>query len=105
MVKQIGCSSCPPGQEKHSEFIFRKNKLIHYDYRTPEGVLFSTIQNSLREAQMARDRWFERLFHRPFPYPSRPDMDGESCQAAANYESNFGTDSMPGSDEQPERGY
>jgi len=62
-----GCSTCPAGQEQY-EFItlgvevspkFRGQKRVQYDYRTPEGVLFSTVSTSLEVARLKRDNWLK----------------------------------------------
>lgn len=47
-----GTSTCPPGEE-------RCKNLIQYDYRTPDGKLFSTIAKTLKQARLNRDRWLE----------------------------------------------
>ena len=56
-----GVSTCRPGEEK---FEFFETKLGHqsacrlqYDYRTPDGMLFSCIAKSLNEARAKRDAW------------------------------------------------
>lgn len=54
-----GCSTCQPGQEQYEEFyseIARANR-VQYDYRTPEGKLFSTIAPTLEIARTRRDKW------------------------------------------------
>lgn len=56
-----GTSTCPPGEERYEtywSYTSRKN-LIQYDYRTPDGKLFSTIAKTLKQARLNRDRWLE----------------------------------------------
>lgn len=62
MNDEQGCSICPPGEEKWEEFYSRilKKNLIQYDYRTPEGKLFTIITPTLHEARGKRDRWLEK---------------------------------------------
>ena len=52
-----GCSTCPAGQEQYEEFNTRKGTRIQYDYRHPNGELFSAIAKTLEEARAERDRW------------------------------------------------
>jgi hypothetical protein len=52
-----GVSQCPPGQESYDFYTYRGRKRCQYDYRTPDGVLFSTDAPSLKEARRRRDAW------------------------------------------------
>lgn len=57
-----GCSTCPKGQEHYQEYysaILRKD-LIQYDYRTPEGELFSCIAPTVEIARKRRDNWLKQ---------------------------------------------
>ncbi len=61
-----GCSICENGRESYEEFysdILKKN-LIQYDYRTPEGKLFSCCTNNLENARKRRDLWLNSQFQR-----------------------------------------
>lgn len=50
-----------PGQEQYESFtrkVGRKaKKYCQYDYRSPDGELFSCIRKSLEECRKARDEW------------------------------------------------
>lgn len=55
-----GCSTTKPGKEQWEEFdsaVFGTR--VQYDYRTPQGKLFSCIAKSLDEARQKRDKWLE----------------------------------------------
>lgn len=53
-----GCSTCQPGHEQHEEFTTVSGKTrVQYDYRTEDGILFSTIAKSLDAARQQRNRW------------------------------------------------
>lgn len=61
-----GVSQCPPGSEQWEEYADSllsrgRNKLpvmrVQYDYRTPDGQLFSTIAPTLEIARKRRDDW------------------------------------------------
>jgi len=56
-----GCSTCPPGEEQHETFTTHvlNVKRVQYDYRTPGGILFSTIALTLEKAREQRDRWLK----------------------------------------------
>jgi len=54
-----GCSMCPPGTERHEQFNVGGKVRYQYDYRTPEGKLFSCVANSLEAAREKRDAWLE----------------------------------------------
>ncbi len=56
-----GCSTCPRGQEQFEEFYseLAKGMRVQYDYRTPDGTLFSTVAKTLEDARARRDRWLE----------------------------------------------
>lgn len=54
-----GCSTCPAGQEWHETFYsdILKGQRVQYDYRTPDGKLFSCIARSLEQAREKRNAW------------------------------------------------
>ena len=58
-----GTSKCPPGSEQYEYFNYygpRRGELrVQYDYRTPEGQLFSCIAKSLEIARARRDAWLK----------------------------------------------
>ncbi len=53
--------NCLAGQEQHEEFYSTTADAmrIQYDYRSPEGQLFSCIAKSLEMSRQKRDRWLE----------------------------------------------
>lgn len=59
-----GCSVCPAGSENYEIFTTRlrgkRVKLVQYDYRTPDGELFSTVASSLTECRHRRDEWLSK---------------------------------------------
>jgi hypothetical protein len=57
-----GCSTTAAGQEQWEEYysIVLKKNLVQYDYRTPEGKLFSCVAKSLEAARAKRDNWLEK---------------------------------------------
>lgn len=58
-----GCSVCEKGQENYTTFVagaFRGTEYYQFDYRTPEGELFSTIAKSLEECRKQRDEWLQK---------------------------------------------
>jgi hypothetical protein len=48
-----GCSTCKPGQENFEVFRMRGKEYCQYDYRTPEGVLYSTVKPTLEACRAA----------------------------------------------------
>jgi hypothetical protein len=53
-----GCSTCPRGEERHEEFRWGDGRVsIQYDYRAPDGELYSTIGPTLEMCRAGRDRW------------------------------------------------
>jgi hypothetical protein len=57
-----GCSTCPQGGEQYEEYYDRilRGRRVQYDYRTPEGMLFSCIAKTLEDARRRRDAWLEK---------------------------------------------
>jgi hypothetical protein len=58
-----GCSVCQAGQENYTTFVsgtFRGKKYCQYDYRMPEGTLFSTVAKTLKECRKRRDEWLAK---------------------------------------------
>lgn len=59
-INQNGISVCQAGKENYTTFVagaFRGKEYIQYDYRTPEGILFSTVAPTLEECREQRDEW------------------------------------------------
>lgn len=56
-----GCSVCEAGKENYTTFSTRLGrkqvKRVQYDYRTPEGVLFACVGQSLDDCRRKRDEW------------------------------------------------
>jgi len=56
-IKQIG--------EQYEEFTTRIGrklvKRVQYDYRAPDGQLFSTVDKTVEEARNRRDEWLQTL--------------------------------------------
>lgn len=59
-----GVSTTKSGEEKYEKFttrVGRKSRTMYqYDYRTPEGELFSCVAPSLESCRMKRDAWLEK---------------------------------------------
>lgn len=59
-----GCSVCVAGQENYTTFnarIGRKNvKRMQYDYRTPEGELFSCVGKDIEDCRRKRNEWITK---------------------------------------------
>ncbi len=64
MNNKHGCSTCRPGEEHWELFEnhigLRYRDLYHYDYRTRDGALFSTVDTSLENARKKRDEWLKK---------------------------------------------
>ena len=56
-----GCSTCPDGQEQYEQFTMGRKKYVQYDYRTPNGTLFSCVKPSLEACRTARDTWMKTV--------------------------------------------
>lgn len=56
-----GCSTCQSGEEHYETFHTRRGRgpLYQYDYRTPDGALFSTVAFSLSICRDRRDQWLK----------------------------------------------
>lgn len=59
-----GCSVCPAGSENYeiysTRFRGQRVKRVMYDYRTPDGELFSTVASTLDECRHRRDEWLSK---------------------------------------------
>ena len=59
-----GCSVCPARSENYEIFTTRlrgeRVKRVQYDYRTPDGELFTTVASSLTECRHRRDEWLSK---------------------------------------------
>lgn len=60
-INQNGCSVCAAGSENYTTFstrLGRKSvKRVQYDYRTPEGELFSCVGKDIEDCRRKRDEW------------------------------------------------
>lgn len=57
-----GCSTCPPGAERWEAFKASwaprgDRGRVQYDFRAPNGKLFTCVARSLDEARARRDAW------------------------------------------------
>ena len=57
----MGCSTCEAGDESYETYYSRASmrNLVQYDYRTPEGRLFSTVAPSIEKCRERRDLWLK----------------------------------------------
>lgn len=55
-------STCPRGQEDYVDFYsdIVRDWRVQYDYRHPNGKLFSCVAKTLNIARVKRDAWIER---------------------------------------------
>ena len=62
-----GISSIKPGQEQWEEFYSSTSQAtrVQYDYRTPDGVLFSCVALNLDHARAKRDAWLLKRKTKP----------------------------------------
>jgi len=56
-LTQNGISTTQNGQEQFEEFHHNRKTFVQYDYRTPDGELFSTVKPSLESAREAKENW------------------------------------------------
>ena len=52
--------ACAPGQEQHEKFKpahRRGQTFVQFDYRAPDGELFSCVKKTLADCRAARDAW------------------------------------------------
>jgi hypothetical protein len=61
-----GCSTCQPGREQWESFYvnpgtIRERLMIQYEYRSPEGALFTTVQSTLAKCIALKDEWESNL--------------------------------------------
>ena len=56
-----GCSTTAEGQEQCGYFDVRVGRatrhMVQYDYRTPDGRLFSCVASNVTDARKRRDAW------------------------------------------------
>ena len=59
-----GCSTNPAGEEQYEHFDVRvgrtERRMVQYDYRTPDGRLFSCVAHSVADARSRRDAWLQK---------------------------------------------
>ena len=60
-INHNGCSVCASGYENYTTFTTRLGrksvKRVQYDYRTPEGVLFSCVGKDIEDCRRKRNEW------------------------------------------------
>lgn len=60
-INQNGRSTCASGCENYTTYTTKLSgkrvKMYQYDYRTPNGMLFSCVGKSLAECRKKRDEW------------------------------------------------
>ncbi len=56
-----GASQCPPGEEHYETYRVLGKRYWQYDYRTPDGRLFSVVRPSLAECREERDEWLRGI--------------------------------------------
>lgn len=63
MTKNGVSTTTAAGQEQYEYFnntLGRKTRrMVQYDYRHTDGVLFSCVRNTLEECRIARDNWLK----------------------------------------------
>ena len=66
MTKNGLSTTKTPGQEQYQKFTgkegggFRSKPYVQYDYRHPDGELFSCVKPTLESCRAARDAWLDR---------------------------------------------
>lgn len=60
-----GVSVCSTGEERYEYFIPEfarrtKKEFCQYDYRHPDGELFSCVASTLEQCRKNRDEWLKR---------------------------------------------
>lgn len=57
-----GCSTTLAGSEhwEKAYMSMARREMVQYDYRTPQGRLFSCMASSLDEARKKRDDWISK---------------------------------------------
>lgn|GEM_PF-2195672 len=78
-----GCSTTAPGQEQYEEYYdaSMRGTRVQYDYRTPEGELFSCVAKSLEAARDRRDAWLVEQSGRQSAPPIADEPDIETLMA------------------------
>jgi len=63
-MTQNGISTTQAGQEQYETFYSshrgKKISRVQYDYRTPNGELFSVVAPTLRKCRQKRDEWLTK---------------------------------------------
>ena len=54
-------STTADGEEQYEECTIGKTPYVQYDYRTPDGKLFSRVKKTLDACRIARDKWLKKL--------------------------------------------
>ncbi len=60
-----GCSTCERGRERYETFVSTlfSGERVQYDYRTPDGRLFSCVGKTLEICRQRRDKWLAEHVH------------------------------------------
>lgn len=63
-----GCSKTASGEEQYEIFdtsnsfgLRSKGSMVQYDYRTPDGKLFTTVASTLELCRKKRDTWLDEM--------------------------------------------
>ncbi|GHV48286.1 hypothetical protein FACS1894181_03610 [Bacteroidia bacterium] len=80
-INANGCSVCEAGKEKYTKCVlgaFRGTIYYQYDYRSKDGELFTTLQETLELCRAKRDKWMqEKNRKRLFPSTLQKMQDGK----------------------------
>lgn len=55
--KMITSAECAKGKESYETFNMSGKSYVQYDYRAPDGELFSCVKRNVRFCREARNRW------------------------------------------------
>ena len=54
------CSTCRPGEEKYKKITRDGKTFVQYEYRTPDGELFSVVKCNLETARICMGEWLSK---------------------------------------------
>lgn len=60
-MTQNGISTTATGEEQYETFTANGKKRYQYDYRHPNGKLFSCVARTLEDCRAKRDAWIEKM--------------------------------------------
>lgn len=80
-----GCSICPPGREQHQDYYseLARRQQVQYDYRTPDGTLFTCIDDNLCACQARRNAWLVARVAAAQRERAKAEAEAEAEDAAA----------------------